>query len=506
MRRPWDAPIARLRRRALASAALGALGRGLFPAAPAALVFVVATRLSPWARFFAPELLAAGVAFLGLMAFVAALRARRSTLYFAKWIDVESKLEDRLASSVEWDGLATRDEFQQRCIDQLAVEVAARKRPLVLPATRPRGLGQMGVALLFVVVAAAVSLHEPTPELEPDATQKVKLPEKVAVAAKETAQKLTAEVTPLEDIQLAQMASDLSVLVQRLDAGALDRERSLAELERLRQKASRVAEPRTSLASSAGGGSVGALARALASGDADAAKSAIDQVTSQLNAGTIPEAEVGQLKSLLGALAQLAETANAPDSASLLREASSRLAENDLPGAGKRLAAAKTALPALARPLAVSAAAERMAEVAQALERSLGPGLAEGEVVTALKTPRTGAAAAPSLIAGQTSLTGTNGAGERSTAEHVNSAPPKPAAGDRQLQLAGVWNGRVLRDLFTDTGAAPSDEARRLLVEHERVAEERFLRDEIPGQYADAVRAYFAGLHERGGTWTPTRK
>ena len=42
------------------------------------------------------------------------------------------------------------------------------------------------------------------------------------------------------------------------------------------------------------------------------------------------------------------------------------------------------------------------------------------------------------------------------------------------------------------------DEAKRLLVDHDRVVEERFRRDEVPQEYEEAVRAYFAALHKKG--------
>ena len=45
--------------------------------------------------------------------------------------------------------------------------------------------------------------------------------------------------------------------------------------------------------------------------------------------------------------------------------------------------------------------------------------------------------------------------------------------------------------------AGASDEVKRML-EHDRVIEERFQRDEVPQEYEEAVRAYFAALHQKG--------
>jgi hypothetical protein len=492
----------------MGSAAVAELRRWLIPGAPLALLFLGGALLSPWVRYFAVYMgLVAAPLLLGAV-LTATVRSRHSRGYLAKWIDLENQLEDRLASAVEWDALPQLDGFQQRCVETLATELASRR--LELPRTRPRNLLFTLTAAMVLTAALAFSLGRRAPEREADATEKVKLAAPVAAGAGEAVKALGEQVASLEDVQLAQLASDLSVLVQKLDAGSLDRERSLAELERLRREATQLGATRAGGASldTSGSGALGPLARALASGDLKSAEAALDRVSGQLAAGSLADEEVARLRTLVGALASVAESASAPDGAALLRKVADKLGDADPAASAQQLAAAKGLLPSLMKHLSAAGAAERAAQVSAALERSLGPDAPEREVVASLKAPHGPAAAGAGqpLPSGQTSLLGQNGAGDGVVAEPRSAPPHTPSDQGSELRPAGVWNGRVLRELFTDSGSAPSDEVRRLLVEHERVAEQRFERDEIPGQYTDAVRAYFAGLHARGGSWTPTRK
>jgi hypothetical protein len=491
MARPWDAAIARLRRRALASAALEGLSRWLIPAGPLAWLFAAGARFSPWLRFFAPEVaIVAALALVGV-AVLSVARARRSVGYLAKWIDLESALEDRLASAVEWDALERRDELQQSCIDQLARELGARSRVLKLPRTRPRNLPLTAGALLLLVGAGVVTLRRPAPPLEPDARQAIKLAKPVAAGAQGAAQRLSGEAAPLADPELTVLAADLTSLVQRLDAGSLDRQASLAELERLRGSARALAASRggpTALQPARAGAhdAVAGLAGALGSGDLNGAARALDEVAASLAAGSLGDDQRAQLATLLAELTTVAGSAHASEAGARLGDAARRLAATDDAGAARALTDAKATLPALEHPLQVAAAAQKAAELTGALERAVGGKLSDGEALS--------------------SLSGALGAGASTSPAHPPApAPPEEGPGPA-LQLTGVWNGAVMRELFAGGGTAPSDEARRLLVAHERVAEEHFRNDEIPSEYAEAVRAYFAGLHQRGGTWTPNRK
>src|SRR5207248_734350 len=113
-----------------------------------------------------------------------AVFARRSALYLAKWIDKTSGLEDRLSSAVQWEGLATRDPFQDRCIDQLRLELGAGHWRLILPRTRPpRILVTLGACLAMAGVIGFY-LWQPATALDREARQRVSLPKAVTASAK----------------------------------------------------------------------------------------------------------------------------------------------------------------------------------------------------------------------------------------------------------------------------------------------------------------------------------
>src|SRR5690242_18919735 len=144
----WTRAIRRLRRRAVVSSALDRFARLTVPVAFLALAFVGAAEISPWPRYLAPYFaLALAVALAAGLAYGWAIGAR-SEGYLAKWIDLESKLEDRLASAVEWSrDQNPLDPFRKRCVEQLELELNAGRRKLVLPRTRPKRLGWTLLAL-----------------------------------------------------------------------------------------------------------------------------------------------------------------------------------------------------------------------------------------------------------------------------------------------------------------------------------------------------------------------
>src|SRR4051794_1374564 len=102
MSQPWERSIGALRRRAIAAGSFVTLGKIALPLAPVAALYLFATTRSPWARFLLPWF--AGATALALVGAIVlgALWSRRSDVYLAKWIDMQSGLDDRLASAVAW--------------------------------------------------------------------------------------------------------------------------------------------------------------------------------------------------------------------------------------------------------------------------------------------------------------------------------------------------------------------------------------------------------------------
>jgi hypothetical protein len=98
-------------------------------------------------------------------------------------------------------------------------------------------------------------------------------------------------------------------------------------------------------------------------------------------------------------------------------------------------------------------------------------------------------------------------AGAQAVSEHGSTKLGSNEPSSSDLRIQGIWNGKAVRQLFeSSSSATANDEARRLFVEHERVVEDRFRHDDVPGEYQEAVRAYFAALRQRESPWMQTKK
>src|SRR5262249_45006996 len=151
------------------------LGTWMPIAAAFALAYLALSHRSPWARFLAPAAVIVVAVVLLTVATIGYLRGRKGTPYFAKWIDLASDLEDRLASAVEWAQLPNPDRFQHRCIEQLTLQLKAQHWKIVLPVTRPRRFTLMCISTFILVTVTVIYLHQEAPLVEVDAQQYVTL-------------------------------------------------------------------------------------------------------------------------------------------------------------------------------------------------------------------------------------------------------------------------------------------------------------------------------------------
>lgn len=491
MSRAWEGTIAGLRRRMMLAGALRSLERWLIGAVPLFALWLYLLRtptLGALARHYLPFVEVLALVVLAGTMLAGALVARRSDAYCAKWIDLESQLADRLASAVEWSGFGERDPFQARCIEQLELELRAKKVALKLPRTQPRRW-PLAVALSLALAGAALitGRHPPVP-VERDAKKTAKLPEALAPDANKAAEALERTAKTADDVALEKLTGDLSSVLRQLQEGSLDRERSLERLQAIEREAARLAGS-VPVPSSRAGGAVGALSRAMAGGDAAALGTALGDVAAALEAGSLDAEQLASLVPALDGLRQLANRSPAGARlASSLAAAAEKAESGDLSGAGRELAQAKQELPKLSGALAAWSGARRTAQAAAALE----PVIAES--AASAGGPE---AASDSIARTQLQMAGASGAGASSAEEHP--AQPRPnGSPTAPLQLSGAWNGELMRQFFESSPNGVSAEAKKLLVEHEQVVEDRFRRDDVPAEYRDAVRTYFAALHQRG--------
>jgi hypothetical protein len=478
------------------------MGQVIRPVTPLALLYFVSTRFSPWTRFFAPYLGAALLLVILASLLVGAVRARRGNVYLAKSIDLASGLEDRLSSAVEWSSLATLDPFQKRCIEQLAMQVGARQWKLVIPPMEVAQWQWTAASALVLALLPAAYLRRPPAMMESNAREKVVMARPVLKAATDQALALGNDSVTLHDPEVEDLSKDLSAFIREIDHGAMNREASLDQLERLRQKMTklqgRYGGRRPALDAGGDAGPVGALARAILKGSSPGVVEALTAIASALKAGTLGEEESNDLQPMLEALAELTSDADA-GAAKLLKDAARHLAARDAVAAAGELAMLKSHAAVFAQPLKRQAALNDAERTLRTLSQAL-TGAAADNPKQAGAGAGAGKEAQPREVTSDSSASGEAAtAGEQAGGDRFSSGKTPSPLGTNELAVKGVWKGRVMRQLFeSPDGKAQSDEVKNLLIEHDRVAEERFRRDEIPPEYQDAVRAYFSALHRKG--------
>jgi hypothetical protein len=220
--------------------------------------------------------------------------------------------------------------------------------------------------------------------------------------------------------------------------------------------------------------------------------------------GELSDEEMAQLR---GALAQLAAVAGASNGelAGALASADRELGTGDRAAAARHLLAASPKMKALHGAMAARSLAERTTETLDLLARATraeaedlgrGPG-----------SPARRPGEPPGMLASGAGAGGPDSSRGSSIGTRPVGEPNEDGARGPELPIAGQWRGKVLRQLFESTSAkSPSDALRLAIVEHQRVVEDRFQHDEVPEEYQEAVRAYFALLSARESSWMSIKK
>lgn len=473
------------------------MGWLLVPLALLAVAYVGWSRVTPWSRYFAPHLaVAAGLAIFGA-AIVGWWKSRRGEAYYAKWLDLTNGLDDRLTSAWEWSGLKTADDFQRRCVEQLAEELTSGRRKLTLPGNRPRRLALTFGAVALLGAAVGFHLRRPPPIIEQDARRRAELPKAVSKAAGDDAAAVRAAADQAADPEVRKLSEELSGLLNDLEHGEIDRQTALARADALRQRAAALQGSLANLSGARGAASpdaVGALSRALNAGEVADVKKAMDELAGQLQGGKLDDNQLSELAPTIEALSRLSK--GDPSSESL-RRAAKLMASGDQAGAAKHLQSATKDFPSekARQSLLTAAAAGRAERAASSLQAAVGQTLLPGSGSDGRGNNAQGDPGATAGVNGAFERLGSSGAGAQAVAQH-EAAPFAPQTTGPDVRVHGVWKGDVMQRLFNAPQSAESDvEAKQLLVDHERVIEDRFRRDEIPREYQDAVRAYFSSLH-----------
>jgi hypothetical protein len=193
-----------------------------------------------------------------------------------------------------------------------------------------------------------------------------------------------------------------------------------------------------------------------------------------------------------------------------LAETAQHLGAGEQAAAGQVLGKALSKLDTLQKPLAALEAARRAARVVGALEQVARETDAakQAESMQSLADEGSEEGGSSRLLGSLTAEpTGAISASTASDTERVTAPAPDGAAKGGELQLSGNWNGRIIRQLFQSAPTASDAQAiRRVIVDHERVLEDRFRHDDVPPEYREAVRSYFAALHQKEGAWTQIKK
>jgi hypothetical protein len=244
---------------------------------------------------------------------------------------------------------------------------------------------------------------------------------------------------------------------------------------------------------------VGALARAVSRGDVKAAAQTLARLAQLAQAGELGSDDVTELAATLSAIAELDRAADSQLVESL-HGAQRALGAGDLAGAARAMTEASSRFESLRPALAAreaAASADRLAQLLERAARDVGEkGKGEGEHGKTLSA---------SLV-GEAGESGSADRGTQKATEHAPGVRPEETNGP-QLSIAAEWHGKLFKQVIDTAGAGGrADQLKESFAEHQRVVEDRFRHDEIPEEYAEAVRTYFAQLNQREHAWTSTRK
>jgi hypothetical protein len=463
-----------------------------------------------------------------------ARNGRRTDIFLAKWLDLENKLEDRFASSYEFQSANDQNKFSQACVQSTLNLLAERNSPLALPALPVGGGWWRPMAAMGLVVAGMVvfQLARPTSATSLDARRRLRVPKTATQAAQAAADRLTAINNP----QLAQAANLVKNTLNKLDAGSATKAEALQNLTEAEQTVKAVQQAllgndiQLPELNSLPPGPIQDLVKSLNRKDLDGAIGALQKVAANAGAGALSSAETAALAEVLRQLEQVVAKQN-PGLTGTIDRAVAALDKGKPGEAQDALSAVSKDLPK-AKPQfdAGKAVREMIAQIDQmkkiAANNGVPPppaGAPDDPTAVAAKAGQPPGAGgkpgplgktdgpkgdaggptqavdgtddiAPEALADAIRTGVTGGVGSAQGQDiRIKGQVVDPAQGPLQ-HVAGNYQGKTLKQLVsTNEGGTPADKAelKRLVATYSEVVQQRLVREEIPAAYAAPVRRYF---------------
>ena len=466
--------------------------------------------------------------------FIEQARQGRSTLFLAKRIDDANRLEDHLVSALSFEDPTTLP-FERACIDALILRLQALR--LHIPDVHLERVWLLVPALLIATGTGVIDWrrkHRP----DDDGSVKILLPSELGKRA--TTMEAVAAQQGQVDPGLQKRINETRQLLDKLIAHSATKETVLRDISAARDSlrdydaqnpslvdaALQLGDPSTQRAQQ--------FLNAVRSRQPGAVNEALRTLAEALSGKRPPpltEEERAEIAGILDALAHAEQNVSASaemaDAAKAIREIQ--------PGQK-----AAQAVEALAKPLDEALSRD---EARRALEGSIRSALAEasrqaeiagrramgGEHVTPLAgTGDLGTAGAGGLTAvngprpgnPEDEDTGDSASGDDDAPEGSSSAgsasapllntgsPERPSTG-RDTRVSSPWVGAPVRQLVAagaSNDASAQAATRQILTAQRRQLEREVRREEIPAEYAQSIRRYFANVQTAlEQKWKPSK-
>ena len=471
---------------------------------------------------------------LVLIAFVLAFlfeqrRQARSMLFWAKRIDDANQLGDHLVSALAFPDPAQTG-FEQACINALVVRLSTTQIRLL--DVRLERLWILAPAVLLAVATGALD-YQRRKRPQDDGHAVVMISPEFATRWGKSLDDMSAATTKA-DPRLVEAAREAKKLLGDLQGQSVSKEsviaRTSAETQQLDayerenpsviQAALQIGDPSTQRAR--------AFLNGVQSGQGQAAASALADIEKALSGQVPPPLSPEERDELKGVLKELAQATGNKQLAQQLEQAADTIAD---PRQDKATAAAIARVqPTLAAQVAAEHDAQKLISQVRtmlaAVQRDVtkqtrnfvvgdvprppaGGGRADGGAGVGTNGPEESTPGHPgSEPDSEPTAGGSPAPGNATDPTYKGGSPESPATkGDERV--GSPWVGAPVRQLVAAASAADKgaqNAYREQLQTTRRIAETEVQREQIPAEYAGAIRTYFSNLQQDWDQqWKPSK-
>ncbi len=455
---------------------------------------------------------------LGLvLVFVAALmleqaRQARSFLYLAKRIDADNDLGDHLVSALSFDD-PTAAPFEQACINSLILRL--RQQHLRIPDVR---LERVWLLIPAVLVAAATGAVEYRRRHRPvdDGGYQVTLPASMRDRLNSITEVTTSNISKADPEMLRQAQDAKRVLSEFIERTA-SKQDIIGKISQMRDGLATYDQNNPSLTNAAmqlGNPSTqraSELVTAMRTGDGSAVGKALLDILKSMTGEQQPPLSAEERAEIGAVMDELAKISRNQSLSAQLNAAGAAVRNEPTgPHAGQAVAAVREPLMAqFDKEKANSQLRKQILSMIksarESTERSVpklqppavGVASSDGGTTTAGTTPgknEQGDSEQPMVSDEETQGTGGNGAGSAIATNNGGGKPESPDTVTREERVSSPWVNASATQIVTASAGSDDkarNEVRQMLGTQERSVEREVRREQIPAEYAQAVRSYF---------------